>query len=95
MVLELANRNTTHRASTESTMDQEWNTLKNVYQLEQTRYLGNQPQNHQKPWISHSTMRFIEARQETRLGRRVEEQLYLNKEIKREARRDKRKFFKK
>ena len=48
-----------------------------------------------KPWISHSTMRFIEARQETRLGRRVEEQLYLNKEIKREARRDKRKFFKK
>ena len=40
-------------------------------------------------------MRLIEARQEARLGRRVEKQLHLDKEIKREARRDKREFCKK
>ena len=40
-------------------------------------------------------MRLIEARQEARLGRRVEEQLYQDKKIKREVRRDKRKFCKK
>ena len=40
-------------------------------------------------------MRLIEARQKSRLGRRVEEQLHLDKETKREARRDKREFCKK
>ena len=40
-------------------------------------------------------MRLIEARQEARLGRRVEEQLHLAKEVKREVRRDKREFCKK
>ena len=79
--LELADTNTTHQAS-----------IINLYQRQQTRYLENHPETIKTMDL---IMRLIEARQEARLGRRVNEQLHLDKEIKREARRDKREFCKK
>ena len=90
--LELADRNITHQAST---LDQEWNTLKECVSTAADKVLGKPTLTPSKPWISDSTMRLIEARQEARLGRRVEEQLHLDKEIKREVRKDKREFCKK
>ena len=93
--LELADRNTTQQTRTESTLGQEWNTLKQCVSMAADKVLGKPTPKPSKPWISDSTMRLIEARQEARLGRRVEEQLHLAKEVKREVRRDKREFCKK
>ena len=93
--MELADRNTTQQTRTESTLGQEWNTLTQCVSMAADKVLGKPTPKPSKPWISDSTMRLIEARQEARLGRRVEEQLHLAKEIKKEARRDNREFCKK
>ena len=95
LAFELADRNTTQQARTEGTLDQEWNTLKQRVSMAADKVLGKPTPKPSKPWISDSTMGLIEAQQEARLGRRVDEQLYLAKEIKREARRDKQEFCKK
>ena len=47
--LELADRNTTHQASTESTLDQEWNTLKQCVSMTADKVLGKPTPKPSKP----------------------------------------------
>lgn len=57
--VEIANGNVTHQASTENTLNKEWNALKECVQWQQTT------QKPSKSWISDSTVRLIERWQET------------------------------